>query len=143
MSRFTCSSTGDGQAPHPDARERERKLLRPMPAQVVILPFARTYTRDEEAIIRWGLIPASMDDKWFIDFADDTLTIARSWTGIRVYQVRFRVEGDAFHAVEAVVNGDANEYHAGDAAFEEAMLAWLIEGLLLRRPVPLPRYSGR
>ncbi|MGQ0762691.1 MAG: hypothetical protein ACT4OT_11865 [Acidobacteriota bacterium] len=113
--------------------------VRPMSALHEQLPFARTFTREEYYVIARGLVPAGMDDRWFIFLENDQLYFHRSWTGTCIYQITLdRTDGDSIVVTEALVNRDPDEYKIADDEFDVALLSFLIDNLLLGRRAHLP-----
>ena len=53
----------------------------PLPAKRTKIVLERRFSTEEIQCMRSGLIPAVMEDKWFIYWQDDTLFFHRSWTG--------------------------------------------------------------
>jgi hypothetical protein len=103
---------------------------RPMPATVAALPFARSFAAEELALLRRGLVPEAMEDKWFVVWHDDALWLHRSWTGLCVYRLRFAPDaGGRVRVVEALVNRDPQQYCPTDA-HDLATLPWLLDSLL-------------
>jgi len=110
----------------------------PMPASVRRVPVGLQFNEDEMACIRYGVLPQQMEDKWFIFFQDGVLHMHRSWTGNCIYQVRFaRVDG-LWHAIDAKVNGDHEQYSPGTDEHERAAIGALIDIVLLRRDGQYP-----
>lgn len=101
------------------------------------IPFRATFTADEVARLRHGLIPRAMEDKWFVCFEHPSLMFHRSWTGQGVYRVDFASNGqDVGRAVCAeTVLGES-----GDVVHHAKLLGFLIGNLMLgrREPFPLP-----
>jgi hypothetical protein len=54
----------------------------------------RTFSPDEMNLIKRGLVPEEMEDKWFIYWKDGTLFFHRSWTGYCLYAVHFVAESE-------------------------------------------------
>ena len=114
-------------------------VVRPMSALHEQLPFARTFTREEFNAIARGLVPAGMDDRWFIFLENNQLYFHRSWTGACIYQITLdRTDSDAIVVTDALVNRDPDEYKIADDEFDVALLSFLIDGLLLGRQAHLP-----
>jgi ADP-ribosyl-[dinitrogen reductase] hydrolase len=120
----------------PRMRDQRRVALptswktKPMNSQVARLPFQKTYSAAEFAVIARGNIPESMDDRWFAYMQAEVLYIHRSWTGICIYQVRFQEEGGCFVVKEALAERDSAEYDSADAEYDAAVLNYLIDGWL-------------
>jgi hypothetical protein len=111
----------------------------PMPEVKTRLPLGGQFTPDEQRRIAHGLVPEEMEDKWFIFYEDGWLHLHRSWTGLCVYVVKLRPTADGGSELEeAWVNRDPAQYKETDQARDAAMLAYLIERLLLGRNVPFP-----
>jgi hypothetical protein len=112
--------------------------LKPLPAQRAHLSLQRAFTQPEYERICSGFIPEAMEDKWFIFTEDGTLYIHRSWTGYCIYQLTL-TKGDTTYVVsEALVNRDENQYAGGNGAYDEKLVIFLIDHLLLGKNGPLP-----
>jgi len=48
----------------------------------VIIPLFRTFSRADLRVMREGLDPQQMEDKWVAFYEGDTLYLHRSWTGL-------------------------------------------------------------
>jgi len=48
----------------------------------VIIPLYRTFSRADLHVMREGLNPQQMEDKWVAFYEEDTLFLHRSWTGL-------------------------------------------------------------
>jgi len=112
--------------------------IRPLPDKHTLVPLDRRFTAQEMQRIRMGLIPRQMEDKWFIYWCDGRLFRHRSWTGLCIYVVRFSCEQGACVMTEAKVNRDPAQYKATDDARDAALISYLIDVLLLRRPAAYP-----
>lgn len=66
----------------------------------------RDITAQQMSALRKGNIPQEMEDKWFWFMEGDTLYAHRSWTGICIYRIDFKADGN--HAV--TVNRDPEQY---------------------------------
>ena len=85
--------------------------------------------------IKAGLIPAEMEDKWFIFFEAPWLYSHRSWTGHCIFGVRFEVTAHDATVVESWASRKPGEYTSAGVEHDEQLLTFLIEGLLLQRSV--------
>ena len=114
--------------------------IKPLPAQRSRLSIKRAFTRQEYERICLGFIPDRMEDRWFMFVEDDTLYVHRSWTGYCVYRLAFIEEGTNYAVGEAFANRDEHQYAGGDDAYDEKLLMFLIDHLLLgeRGPMPMP-----
>jgi hypothetical protein len=112
----------------------------PLPEARVDLGFAASYSNEDFARIRRGIIPHEMEDKWFIFFGEPWLYLHRSWTGACIYAVRFQGtdDGGGVTAVESWVSHDTKHYSETATDYDRALATFLIERMLLGRPVPFP-----
>jgi hypothetical protein len=110
----------------------------PLPDARARIPYARSFDRAEQARVARGLVPQEMEDKWFVFLEEPWLFFHRSWTGICIYAVRLRPEGEGSTVEEALANRDPEQYRATDDAYDAAVLSFLVEALLLGRDVPFP-----
>lgn len=53
----------------------------------VPLPYQAVFSSEEFARLKTGLVPQSMEDKWFVYYEEPHLFIHRSWTGQPVYRL--------------------------------------------------------
>jgi hypothetical protein len=114
----------------------------PMPEKRSRLVLRREFTGGEYGAIRHGLIPEQMEDKWFIFLEGDTLYFHRSWTGHCIYQLTLTREGAKYAVSDALVNRDAAQYAGADDAYDERLLTYLIDNLLLGGRAVLPTPKG-
>ena len=117
----------------PDSWQRE-----PMPDSVSELDYEATFSKAEFELIARGLIPESMDDKWFVYMEGDRLNVHRSWTGHCIYEVDFEMAGDAHAVLRARVNRDPDQYQATDDTYDAMLLVFVIRRLMLGEDVPCP-----
>jgi hypothetical protein len=99
--------------------------IEPMSEAPVSLEVERTFTRDELASLCFGVVPRSMDEKWFVYFEDPWLYLHRSWTGVCVYQVRLERTDAGARISEALVSRDCVQQGA-------ASLLFLLDSVLQR-----------
>lgn len=129
-----------GQGPDPATRQSWNNS--PMPEARSRLALRREFTEGEYEAIRRGLIPEQMEDRWFIFLEEDTLYFHRSWTGRCIFQLTLTKEGEKYAAGEALVNRDSGQYAGADDAYDERLLTYLIDNLLLGRRATLPTPGG-
>ena len=79
-----------------------------------------------------------MEDKWFIFVEEDRLYFHRSWTGYCIYQLSLIRENTKYVTGDAFANRDPNQYSGNDDRFDERLLMFLIDSLLLRGHASLP-----
>jgi hypothetical protein len=120
------------------AATRESWKNLPFPEARAALPFRRAFDAGEHARLVRGVVPGGMDDKWFILYEAPWLLLHRSWTGICIYAVRLRHEGEGSAVEEAWANRDPKEYRLTDDEHDARVLSFLVDRLLLGRDVPFP-----
>lgn len=103
-----------------------------------MLPYERRFSAAEHARLAQGLVPAQMEDKWFIYLENGLLRLHRSWTGACIYGVRLEMDGEQSVVKEAWVSRATSEYTRTDDAYDARLLSFLVERLLLGREVPFP-----
>jgi hypothetical protein len=107
------------------------------------IPYRATFSEQEYDVIRRGLVPVEMEDRWFIFWEEASLFVHRSWTGFCVYQVAFQVTANSAAVISATVCTDATQYHRGSDQYEVAFLDSLIRGALLQQAVRFPEPERR
>jgi hypothetical protein len=112
--------------------------IKPFPIKRTTIHLGKAFSPDEMGIIRRGLVPLEMEDKWFIYWADNTLYFHRSWTGFCVYVVRFAEDADGCRIVEADANRDPEQYNETSDERDAEMICYLIDVLLLNRKADYP-----
>ena len=90
---------------------------------VQITPPERVWTNDEWATIRKGLVPGSMDDRWFAYAEGDTVHAFRSWSGMGIFKARFEQTADGWVIVEAVA-----EHGHEDRGMLEMVVELILKG---------------
>ena len=109
-----------------------------MPDQVAELDYDVVFTPKEFEHIARGLIPAGMEDRWFIFLEGSTLSFHRSWTGHCIYRVEFDYDGWQYAVSSATVNRNPKEYRQIDNDYDAQLLNFLIRNLLLGDNTPFP-----
>jgi hypothetical protein len=122
----------------PRAADRDSWKNQPLPSQSATLSLNATYTLHDYERIKRGLIPAEMEDKWFIFFDDDIGFFHRSWTGVCIYEVVFQSTDQSVAVQSAKVNRDPEQYRSDDIDHDCELLRFLIDNLLLGKNTPFP-----
>jgi hypothetical protein len=113
---------------------KEDWKTRPLPRKRTEVPLDLSFDEPAMARIRKGFLPMDMNDKWFAWYAAPVLHLHRSWTGFRIYEVRFRRQAARWRAVAARVNRDPEQYSATDDRADQRQIAELIDLLLIDGP---------
>jgi hypothetical protein len=111
---------------------------RPMPKKHVVVPFIKHLNSREAELVRRGLIPEEMEQKWFIYWEGDTLHFHRSWTGYCIYKVTFEPEGNGLAATQLRINHSPTQHKGASDDHDRQMAAWLIDALLLGKQAEWP-----
>jgi hypothetical protein len=122
-----------------DRATRQSWKTEPMPDARKLLGPDITLSPEEYEEVQKGHLPDDMDDKWFIYFEDGWLNFHRSWTGNFIYKLRFEPLDTSFRVAEAWVNRDSTQYHRADDEFDARFVRFLIDRVLLDRPVDFPK----
>ena len=94
-----------------------------MPKQHDTFILRRPFTARQMAALRRGNIPQVMEDKWFWFMEGNTLFAHRSWTGVCIYRMEIKSDGD--HAV--TVNRDPEQYKCASAEEDVRQLNKLLD----------------
>lgn len=113
--------------------------LQPLADTCAKLVLQRVFTQEEYENISWGFIPEAMEDKWFICLEEEVLSFYRSWTGNCIYQLTLKKDGANYAIGDAFVNRDPSQYGGTDDGYDESLVMFLIDNVLLRRRTPFPR----
>jgi hypothetical protein len=109
---------------------------------VVPIPYRDSFSAEESAQIRAGLVPGSMDEKWFVLFERPYLLLYRSWTGTLIYRLEMDEDPDGGKIVNATVLDNPEMYRRGSPDYEASLVSFLVRRLLLNQEVPLPERVG-
>ena len=112
--------------------------VHPPPVKRAALRLGAAYDQAECARIRAGLVPEDMDDKWFMFFEEPWLYVHHSWSGFCIYGVRFEASPDGSRIVESWANRNEAEWGATSEEHDARFLQFLIDALLVHKPVPFP-----
>jgi hypothetical protein len=107
----------------------------------IALAYSASFNAEEFALLKDGLIPEEMEDKWFIYYEEPHLFFHRSWTGLPVYRVTLQSEAaGGATAIEALWSKEDTQPSATNQDYEAQVLDFLVSNLLLHqsKPFPLP-----
>ena len=105
----------------------------PLPEEYTTLQLNRKFKKTAIALIKKGVIPEEMEEKWFIyyDTSEDKLYLHRSWTGFLIYVVQFEERDDYIVATNIAVNQDPSQYRCNkDENAEKDLLLTIIKSHL-------------
>ncbi|EGD82750.1 hypothetical protein PTSG_12021 [Salpingoeca rosetta] len=103
--------------------------IKPLPMQYTTVQLHRTFTPAQMQVLKKGIMPHEMEDKWFVYMQDNTLNLHRSWTGFCVYRVHFVEEDGQYRMLSADVNRNPDEYLNVDDQHDIEMISFLIDAL--------------
>lgn len=103
----------------------------PMPSKHVVIDIEGYFSASEMEVIKRGVIPDDMGDKWFIYWSENKLYFHRSWTGFCVYVLEIEAARTGHMAVRALVNRDADQYSGTSDEEDRSMILSIIEQVML------------
>ncbi|WP_420628293.1 hypothetical protein [Candidatus Leptofilum sp.] len=112
---------------------------KPMPELRKELLLDGQYTREEFVTISQGLIPKTPDDKWFIYLEDEWLYFHRSVSGSCIFQLQIVSDENGYVPDVLLVNQDPRQYRSLSDEYDVALVAYLIDAILLGRFAPFPQ----
>ena len=107
------------------------------------LGFVGSYAAEEFDVLRGGLRSLEMEDKWDVVFDDPWLLLYRSWTGFCIYGLRFSASEAGVSVVESWVSRDLSQYGGTSVEHDRAVARFILDGLMLHKPVELPDPPGQ
>lgn len=109
----------------PNANRLSWKVL-PMPTAREEIGLRLQLDDAQLAVLRRGLIPRDMDDRWFMFVEDDWLYVHRSWTGACIFAVQFRAKDRGAGVANAWASRDTEQYRSPGAEHDMQLLRELI-----------------
>jgi hypothetical protein len=110
----------------------------PAPAEFAPLKLDCRFNAAEAAQIAGGFQPEAMEDKWLIYSEGGWVYFHRSWTGALIYWLRLEANSDGATIAESYANRDAAQYTWTDDEYDQKLLSFLIDTLLLKRDAVFP-----
>jgi hypothetical protein len=110
-------------------------------AEGELIPYRASFTHSEFTTIARGLLPKTMEDKWFAFYEAPYLYIHRSWTGQAVYRLAFTEARNCVELTEALCAREVLE--RSTPAYQANLVHWLIHNLLLGAAEPFPLPPGQ
>jgi len=119
------------------AKRTDRKT-EPLPTLRTRISLDRVFSLHEMEMIKRGVVPKQMEDKWFVFWERGHLYFHRSWTGLCIYVVRFIKEKDVWRMTQAEVNRDPSQYSVTNDKRNAQLISYLISVLLLGEASQFP-----
>jgi hypothetical protein len=113
--------------------------------ECVPIPYRAAFDAEQFVRLKAGLIPQTMEDKWFIHYEEPELFFHRSWTGQPVYRLTLATLADGGAAVsEALWSKELAVASKDGPDYQVQLLDFLVANLLLgqSKPFPLPSDCG-
>jgi len=104
--------------------------------------YAAVFSPAEFARLQEGLLPACMEDKWFVYYEEPHLFFHRSWTGSPVYRISLAADAESWSVTEALWADKFAEKGEGDPAYQARLLDFLVSNLLLGQAKPFLMPDG-
>lgn len=98
----------------------------PMPEEHVTIPTDIVIPAKAMEIVRQGHIPDAMEDHWFMYCDEDTIRYYRSWTGICIYEAKYKIDGEFCEITELTANREKGEYGETDEEKDVALFMALL-----------------
>lgn len=99
---------------------------RPMPEEHVSIPTAIVISAKAMEVVRQGHIPDAMEDHWFMYCDDDTIRYYRSWTGICIFEAKYKIDDEFCVITQLTVNRRYGEYGETDEEKDIALFMGLL-----------------
>jgi len=131
---FSCWATETSFA-HDDPKTF-KKL--PMPKKHSFVSLGLELNAFDSYMVRRGVIPHQMEDKWFMYCTGNSIHMRRSWTGYLVYEIKFDLRGDGMYLQQLLINRNTKQYSGTDDNFDKALALFLLKTFLLRLPSQYP-----
>ncbi|MEO1798654.1 MAG: hypothetical protein AAFR53_16860, partial [Pseudomonadota bacterium] len=120
---------------YPDAMTAKRTDWKTEPfGSTTPILYHAAFSPEELSRIKAGLIPAAMEDKWFIFYEAPTLYLHRSWTGRGIFKVELAEDETGASVASAEVSTDAPH----DPEYAARLLRYIVSRLLLGQDTPFP-----
>lgn len=89
------------------------------------------FSESQFVLLTKGLLPASMDDKWFVFYEGGFLSVHRSWTGRGIYKTEIIREENDYFITGFWVERDAQTYTFIDDDYDRKILNFILAALML------------
>ena len=100
---------------------------------LVEFDYSDEFSTSDYEIIKKGLVPEAMEDKWFIYYEHPLLFFHRSWTGDLVYRVTLESDEDTVRVSRAELS-----LKYSDNPVHVKMMQWVFRGVLLQQNIEFP-----
>ncbi len=101
-----------------------------MPSKRARLSFPRLFDPVEHEILKRGVVPQEMEDRWFVFSENGWTYFCRSWTGYCVFQIRLERDQRASIITEALANRDDSQYRWTSDEEDARVLGRLIDHIV-------------
>ena len=110
-----------------------------LPIERVALGLTCSFNHEDTAAIAKGFTPNQMEAKWAIGIDGNWLIFRRSWTGYAVFGLLFRRTEAGSEIIDSWASRKEQEYGGNNIKYERKLAGYLIDSLLLNKPVNFPR----
>jgi len=93
-------------------------------------------------LLRRGINPQQMEDKWFAYFENGRICFHRSWTGVKIYEAEVQKSDSGYIIPEITVERDENIYRGADDAEDIQTFYYLVGVGLLGLELDFPGNDG-
>ena len=105
---------------------KESWTTKPMPEEHITIPMDVVIPAKAMEFVKQGHIPDAMEDHWFMYCDEEKIRYFRSWTGICIFEARYRIDGKFCEITELKVNRNGNEYGETDEDSDIALFMGLL-----------------
>ena len=93
-------------------------------------------------LLKKGIVPEQMEDKWFVYYDAPYLFLHRSWTGKPIYRVALKTTLNGAVVSEALWATELATADNADQNYQAKLIDFLISNLLLKKSKPFPHPTG-
>ena len=85
-----------------------------MPEEHITIPMDVVIPAKAMEIVKQGRIPKGMEEHWFMYCDEKKIRYFRSWTGICIFEAKYRIDGKFCEITELKINRNRNEHTETD-----------------------------
>lgn len=114
-----------------EAAKRSSWKVLPEPEARVWFDLPMALSKDQASVLRRGLIPEVMEDKWFVFFEEGWLTFCRSWTGACIFGLELTAAAyESKQPLRCWASREGDFYRATSIEDDKSIIRELVDMLL-------------
>ena len=111
----------------------------PLSDQRAKINFPHQYSIEEFQRMRYGLAPASMDEKWIVLAEGLTLRMYRSWPPNKcIYEIHLEKSNDIYQVKEVWIDKSFLDESWNSPGYSAELLHYIVQRMLLGHALPFP-----